>query len=264
MRAFDRLMEGYVARYPVHCKPVLEGLRKVFARTQDILFHPSSGSDIDPILYFNRHWTSGLRHDGPELIIKCDGLLHESVLCRGMDIDCLSSASFHLVGENPKKPSLFIGSLRVMEREVWVMEFYNRYNEDILRILVEESVPIRYLYSHRDGIMSGMGIGYLFSIGGLYYSYLYPEMGVEYHISEFIDADRKPDKYYDEQYLKNLSVFAGRLRDRKMAARIRARLGESYRHPEGYEVLKFDRHAGSENDPMGWPSYLGMYRKMAG
>jgi len=261
MMALERMMEGYRQDHEWNSGPLMAGLKGVFTETRDILFHPSSGEDLTPILYFNEHWTEGLRHPGPELIIRCDAMEWETVLSRFRFIDCQETVTFYRPEVDRIKPRLRIGRIRLMGRDVWVMEFMDRKNEELLKIFLEEGLQIRYIYSTCDGMMSGRGTGDPHCIPTLFYSYLYESLGVVYHISEYIRSRCIDDYAMRDVQIQNVARLARGLRNRRVAERILSGIGDNYQPPPGYDCLKIGGEDGLVFFHRSAYKY-GMYRRV--
>jgi hypothetical protein len=241
---YDFLNENYVSQSSFTWDEVMYELRHVLGSEPDILFMPSCGSDVYPISYFNKSWAPEIEGPGPDVIIRCDAMLYESV-CRpphGL-FHVLDSATGIRSNGTEKRPSIFISKLNIPDKYVWVLEIFNTPNEDMLSFFLDNNIKIRYVYSKCDGIMTGIGLHDINSIPTIYYTYLYELLQVGTHISEYIYPEITT--YVSEtgrhKVWKNaLLHLADRLQEKHVQKAIYAAVSDDFKLPDTYEMAFMD------------------------
>ncbi len=214
-KLYDRLMQEYLPTKHTNWMDVETEFKKFISTPKRILFHPSCGEDESPILYVNRMWIPYLADDGPDVIIRCDAMLFDPVCWRSTDLRTHLTASWYRVDAGSVRSSLFISRVELMGRELWIVEIFERLNEDLLRSFLDEGTEVRYLYSTCDGIMSVMGIGNDRVIPSLYYCHLFEELKVDCFISEYVDEYHLKRLEHDPQRARwqdNILYLASQLK----------------------------------------------------
>ena len=224
---YNRLMKEYLPTKHNNWKEVETEFKKFISTPKKILFHPSCGADESPILYVNRMWNPYLADDGPDVIIRCDSFHFDPVCWKNTDLRTHLTASWYRVDAGSVRGSLFISRVELMGRELWIVEIFERLNEDLLRLFLDEGTEVRYLFSTCDGIMSGMGIWNDRVIPSLYYSHLFEELKVDCFISEYVDEYHLKRLEHDPQratWEDNILYLAKQLKNRSVANAIRKRI----------------------------------------
>ena len=136
---------------------ILDGFNSALAENKN-LFYPSSGIDINDLLYINPNRIK-LACPFPKVFIHCDKLATHDY---GVNFDSQLSFTFEILGVF-KKSDLVDKSCNIYKLKnrnsqdiKWLIFFRGFRNEEILKILVMKKVDINVLYSICDGITSGM------------------------------------------------------------------------------------------------------------
>jgi hypothetical protein len=192
---------------------ILNGFNIALAEKTN-LFYPSSGIDINDLLYINPNRIK-LACPFPQVYIHCDKLATHDY---GVNFDSQLSFAFEILGVF-KKTDLVEKSCNIYKLKnrstdelKWLIFFRGYRNEEILEILVRKKVKIEVLYSVCDGVTNGMGIGHSLTIPTI----LYPIFKDELQLKNIITEQSKSLvnrrlKEFDiptlRQWLKNINLI---------------------------------------------------------
>lgn len=147
---------------------------------KSVLFYPSSASDISDLLYVNRNRLIEISECSPTLFIHCDKGL-QGIKLEYPDFAGVSNLRFY---NKEQLIDLYKFKRTNSNEEKWLIFFGGYYNEVILESLIKNQIKIPVVYAKCDGITSGMGIGYEFSIPTILYPLLNPVLDIRYIITE--------------------------------------------------------------------------------
>ena len=239
---FPTLQPSHVGqRYGIDLWNSLHGKR--------ILFHPSSGMDHSSVLYFNRDWLNMLEDDGPEVIIRTDGMIYDSIFSRRDLYDSQRLIAAEFAEGTFDRRVLYIHQTTIMRRKLIVIELYGILNEDVLRCFLEDGTEVRYLYSYCDGIMGGMGAMNPEGIPTLYYTYFFNELGTRYQVSEYLREEMilKPVKEErHDKWMSHIRTFVSGIRRRGVGMRILSTLNDRWCPPEGARFIQLNQERSTE------------------
>ncbi len=230
-------------------------------RGKRILFHPSCGMDDSPVLYFHRDWLRALSDDGPEVIIRTDGMPYQSIFSQYDRFQSTLLLNVEIPGGVSGKRSLYIHETLVMGRRLIVIELYGLLNEDVLRCFLEDGTEVRYLYSVCDGIMSGMGAVNPEGIPTLYYTYFFSQLRTRYQISEYLRNDVTSGRSMDErhnEWMSHIRKFASMIRRHGVRQSIISGLNGRWCIPDGYRFITLNEDRKTEFSVQGGFIPIGM------
>jgi len=165
-------------------------------KKNQILWYPSSGFDVTDIINVNNEMFPEFEFNNPDIFIHND-LLFDVYQFRNQIIE----NKIYIIKEiclainhqnNSKELNLFYISTKGKSK--WVIYFSKLANEQLLKLFLEYSVKIKFIYSVCDGIWHGMGGGYpnAVTIPTKFYSFFYTSLHTSFHISEFHNHNRWP------------------------------------------------------------------------
>ena len=179
----------------------------------EILFYPSSGSDIKDIITIPTLKDNELIYGVPKIFIHNDAIaLSEFDLLRQFE---LYEDSLTILGnsEYTINDGIQINILKFKRKNEelgWLLQISNHRNEDTLKLFLTHKLKVKYLYSVCDGIIHGMGgvINREECLPVIMYTYFAEVLNCRFHFSEF-PIDHLLD--LDAQWFENVHEFINNL-----------------------------------------------------
>jgi len=186
----------------------------------DKLLYPSAGFDVNDVYYVNERHIKDFNVPVPRVFIHCDAANYLTDDAYGIEFfDNKLKMVLSIEGRlrlhyNDQKQIVIYKYQHPFNSQYsWLIVFCAFKNEEMLKLLLEDKVEITALYTICDGISYGMFGGYENSVPTVLYPFLYADLKLKYHISDF-DANQikvwfdKKDAYrYTRENMQNLYLL---------------------------------------------------------
>lgn len=153
-------------------------------KNKSILFYPSSGIDINDLIYVNSNSLEEINEYNPKVFIHSDysdyGSLSLDILLRDHNFVATKFEYF----DDKKSINLYKLKQSNSDEIEWLVFFHGYYNEEILKELIINKIKIPLVYTICDGITHGMGGGYENSIPTILYPLIASDLGINFIITE--------------------------------------------------------------------------------
>jgi len=160
-----------------------------------ILFYPSSGDDINDLLYIRNERIIKSEFQEPNIFIHCDFMHNFDINYKFQfklkypNFDIQSFYNFYFTEPfdrlNEKQINLYKLRIPNSDKIKWLIFFRGFYNEDILKEIIQKKLNISFVYAVCDGITHGMGISNIDkSIPTIFYPLFANSIGLKFIVTE--------------------------------------------------------------------------------
>ena len=180
---------------------IVNTIESYIEKNENILWYPSSFSDFDDLLYFNNDRLDILGEHDPILYIHTDILSKENIgfLPEGNFFNSYSGSSYYSTtipittnnGYQNKSITLSYFSLGSRKRK-YKINLYGFSNNEILDILINSKINIKYLYTTftNEQLESNIEPHYYFH----FYNVLQTKFHIGIHLEDFGDMEKQKNK----------------------------------------------------------------------
>ena len=174
------------------------------------LYYPSSGRDINDLLYLNPKRISAIQNLEPKVFIHSDYIIDniseiENRLCYNFCIKDSIKINYFFKRNNYDYLLIYkLQNLHTQEVK-WLILVSGCFNEEILKIFIQCKIQIPIIYSVCDGITSGMGCINSNSISTLLYPFFKNVLNIKVIVTDQLVDNTLP--YYIDILEKGLIII---------------------------------------------------------
>lgn len=151
----------------------------------NVLFYPSSGSDLSDLKYINDKFNE-LKYLKPKVFIHVDYFcnnirndLYETINYFGIEI-----RDYQFIYDSNKEICVFELKKKSEMDSFYLVYFGGYFNEDVLKALIQNQISIPIIYAMIDGMTSGMGYCNPKSVPTIFYPFLKEYLNLKFIVTE--------------------------------------------------------------------------------
>jgi hypothetical protein len=162
-----------------------------YLKKGEIVFYPSSGSDINNLIYLNSNYINNLSDLKSNIFFHCDCLNSDISMIENSLTQNLFEIKTRFLYENEDTFRLInIYKLRHEQstKLIWFVFFSGYYNEEIIDFCINSELKTKVVYSYCDGITMDKVKCNPYPIPTIFFSFIAEKLGIEKIITE-LDAN---------------------------------------------------------------------------